>query len=223
MQALTLRRLVLAQLLLFAAGVRCAPVDNTCRNGGFSEQQGKFGLAKVVGAGRLYLLDDMDGCPQSGAASCTQKAYVIPGDTVMTGRTAGRYVCVLFHGKEDSAGWVDASRVTRLVVNEEPEPDAWLGHWSQGDNEVVITQKGDRLSGGKAYWPDANPPEDSFPGGANSGGFAATAKPAGNAVVFQDDGCEVTAYLIGRYLVVNDNAQCGSMNVRFAGIYQRGR
>lgn len=93
-----------------------------------------------------------------------------------------------------------------------------------GDNVISVTRSGNGLRGeGEAYWPGADPPEDQFPGGPNLGAFDSIGRPHSHAVVFTDtdDECSVSAHLVGDVLVVNDNHQCGGMNVTFDGVYER--
>jgi hypothetical protein len=48
-----------------------------------------------------------------------------------------------------------------------------------------------------------------------------SARPEGNVLVVEDDICRATLRLVGDYLVVSDNSDCGGMNVRFDGVYRR--
>ncbi len=47
--------------------------------------------------------------------------------------------------------------------------------------------------------------------------------PQGNVlrVVDEEQGCEVTLTFVGTLLVAHDNGECGGMNVRFDGVYQK--
>ncbi|PWK87780.1 hypothetical protein [Fulvimonas soli] len=194
----------------------------SCRNGAFASMQDGFALAKVAGAGRLYFLGDMDGCPRDERA-CHAGGYVVPGDTVLTGRALGAFRCAFYpNDAGGSAGWVRADRLQPQPVPAAPPPHAWLGKWKDGDNALVLRREGGMLAAkGEAYWPSADPPQEQFPGGPNVGGLEGKAAPAGNRAVFVDGECRVTATLVGSLLVVADNGGCGGMNVRFDGVYRR--
>jgi hypothetical protein len=83
-------------LLAFAgaAAAQAQPADEPCANGAFPSER-DIGLAKVVGADHLVFLNDGGGCP-SEAATCRQRAYVVAGDQVLTGRRTGVYVCAFY-------------------------------------------------------------------------------------------------------------------------------
>ena len=59
--------------------------------------------------------------------------------------------------------------------------------------------------------------------GGAVGGVEASAAPQGNVlrVVDEEQGCEVTLTFLGTRLVAHDNDECGGMNVRFDGVYQK--
>lgn len=216
-----LRSLCLALLLPLPAPASDMADGGSCRNGAFPSDQSNFAQAKVIGAQRLYLLDDMNGCPGKGEAACRHGTYVVTGDTVISGRDLGRYRCVFFPNKVGgSAGWVDKARLQTLPTRI-PVLTDWAGHWRSGDDSLVIRVQGNALSvEGDAYWPSANPSPEQRPGGPNLGQVAARAVPEGEKVVFSDDMCEVRAHWLGDTLLVADNAECGGMNVHFNGVYR---
>lgn len=193
--------------------------DGTCRNGLFAEQNKVFGLARVAGKGRLQFLEDSDGCPAATAA-CQQKAFVIPGDRLVTGRSKGQFVCAFFPNKVGgSAGWVPRSRLVALPVNPAPPASAWLGMWKNYDNWIKITRKAGGLQAeGQAYWPSASPSPRDRPGGPNVGVMEGSLQVSGNRA--EEPGCEVTLRLLGDVLVAADPGRtCDGMNVTFSGIY----
>src|SRR5689334_3298362 len=99
--------------VMIAAPASAAVDDGTCRNGGFPIENTDFGLAIIKGAGRAYLLYDMDGCPNT-SPQCRKagEGYVFRGDRVVTGRTTGDYVCAYYPSRGGgSAGWIDKSRL----------------------------------------------------------------------------------------------------------------
>lgn len=219
---MSLRPLCLLAALLPLSAVASESADGgTCRNGIFASEQSNFAQAKVIGPQRLYLLGDTDGCPAKGEPACRQRAYVVTGDTVVTGRDLGGYRCAFFPNKVGgSAGWVDSKRLQTLPKRT-PTLQDWAGHWVNGDDSLVIRVQGGALHvEGDAYWPSANPSPEQRPGGPNMGQVVATAAPTGATVRFIEDMCEVQARWLGGLLLVEDNSQCGGMNVRFSGVYR---
>jgi hypothetical protein len=210
--------------VLGASAARAQPSDAPCVNGAVPTER-DLGLAKVVGAGRLNFLNEGPGCP-SEAATCRQRAYVVSGDLLLTGRSAGAYVCVFYPNTGGgSAGWVQSARLARLPVDVAPPPSAWAGRWANEDDSIVLKVKGAALvADGHAYYPSAHPPASQFPGGPNLGDLSGTATPNGKTVVFTDkdpNGCTAALTLVGGLLVVADDGHCGGMNVSFSGVYKR--
>ena len=210
--------------LIGAPAAHAQAQDMMCRNGLFPSES-TIGMAKVAGTDKLFFLNDSDGCPNETAA-CRQRAYVVGGDQVLTGRTVGAYVCAFYPSRGGgSAGWVQTARLTPLPVNAAPALSAWAGHWVDGDDTLTLTIKKGLLSAdGDAYWPSAHPSASQFPGGPNVGDLSGEAAPKANRVVFTDNdpnGCTATATLVGGLLAVADNGGCGGMNVHFDGVYTR--
>ena len=197
--------------------------DQMCRNGLFTTQQ-PLGLAKVVGSPRTYLRSDTAPCPGE-TAECRGRTYVVPGDTLLTGATSGRYVCAMYPGRNGgSAGYVLAEEIAPQPVPV-PSASAWTGQWHNFDDTITLRAKGSQLvASGDAYWPSANPSLKERPGGPNLGEMSGTATPRGNQVVFagkDPDDCRVTLTLLPPFLTVADNLNCGGANVSFTGVYQR--
>ena len=211
--------------LVLASAARAADDDLICRNGTFPTDEKTVGIAQVQGAAHLNFLEDAGGCPNE-EARCRQRAYVVDGDLLLTGRSHGPYVCAFFANRVGgSAGWVPRDRLTALPVDVAPALSAWVGHWANGDDTIKLTAKaGALVADGQAYWPSANPPLSERPGGPNLGDLSGTARPKGNRVVFADPdptSCAATLTLVGGLLVVADNNACGGMNVSFSGVYRR--
>lgn len=217
---------VLLGAWLLGGNAKAAEDDGFCRNGGFPSEQSTFAQGKVIGSGRLDLLTDMNGCPSS-TQKCNGFGYVLPGDVVVTGRTKGDYICAFYPNRSGgSAGWVEKARLTPVPFDARPALKDWAGRWKDGDNELRFSLAHGQLHvKGDAYWPSANPSPQDAPGGPNIGSVDADAQPDGNKVQFSEgkdaDSCKVTATLLGTRLVVDDNGNCGGMNVRFSGVYQR--
>lgn len=216
------RALVFVLALALPGVAVAAEDDGTCRNGLFAEQNPTLGLARVAGKGRLHFLEDMDVCPAATAA-CQQKAFVIVGDRLVTGRSKGQFVCAFFPNKVGgTAGWVPRSRLVTLPVNPAPPASAWVGIWRNYDNWISISRGGKTLKvEGQAYWPSANPSPQDRPGGPNVGVMESSSlRVTGNRA--EEPGCEVTLRLLGDVLVAADPSRiCDGMNVTFSGIYLR--
>lgn len=217
---------ILLATSLISSHATAAEDDGFCRNGGFPSEQSSFALGKVIGSGHLDLLTDMNGCPSS-TKKCNGFGYVLPGDVVITGRTQGAYVCAFYPNRSGgSAGWVEKVRLSPMPIDTKPALKDWAGRWKDGDNELVISLSHGQLHvKGDAYWPSANPSPQDAPGGPNIGSVDASAQPDGNKLQLSEgsdaDSCKVTATLLGTRLMVDDNNDCGGMNVTFRGVYQR--
>ncbi len=199
---------------------------SSCGEGDLLARPQDLAVARVVGSGRLHFLGNADGCPAAGSA-CEQRAYVLPGDRLVAGPLHGSYRCACFPGKGGgTAGWVARDRLRDLPVENVPALPAWIGHWRDGDDTLVLSLRGDRLAvRGDACWPSANPPLQQWPGGPNVGSISAQARPDGRQARFVEgddsSSCRLRAVLLGNVLAVTDNGQCGGLNVSFDGFYQR--
>jgi hypothetical protein len=216
----------LAVLLLASAATASAqPVEewDFGRNGLFPEEP-PFAHAEVAGQGRLRFLEDMDGCPDKGAA-CPARGYVIPGDKVLTSKVHGAYTCAFYPSRGGgTAGWVETARLRPLPVEPAPRAEAWIGQWSSEGNPVVtIRRSGEELGiDGEAYWPSPNPPVEERPGGPNIGSIGGAFRVTGSRAEYDEgDGCQVSFTLVGDLLIAGDNHRCGGMNVSFSGVYKR--
>ena len=217
-----MRAILAFSLLLISAPPAIAQTD-LCRSGFFPSEQEHLGLAIATGASRTWLLRDYGGCPQK-VASC-RHGYVVSGQTVLTGKSQGGYVCAFYPGnRTETAGWIPDSQLQPIKVDLSPPLAAWAGKWTDGFDHIQITLRGKKLqSTGDAIWQGAY--------STHTGDMGGVAAPAGNHVVFKDedpddddpnpDVCTVKATLVGKYLVVSDNGLCGGMNVRFDAVYHR--
>lgn len=217
--------LVLTAGLLAAGGAQGQNTDeDMCRNGLFPSQQ-EFHLATVAGtAPRLYFFNDWDGCPQKGA-SCQTKAYVVPGDRLLLGKTHGEWTCAWYQGKSrETVGWV---RNGDLVAQPETAVQTadWLGTWKEvyrGPGRIKVSHVGDALQvAGDTRWIGQN--TENF--GDISGQLAVSGRHGhvGPASGKETTECGADMVRIGDFLIVHDNGQCGGLNVRFDGLYVRAR
>ena len=194
---------------------------NWCRNGPFTSESKEFRLARVRGArgSRAYFHGDDEGCP---SAKCRQKAYVVAGDELLVSRAFGEYVCAWYQPARGSetVGWVRADRLELSEAAAKPAAALWLGTWEFYSDSLRITRgvkAGALLVEGEAFWHGVNPEN------VHTGDFLIEAPPAGNVLNLGDapEECRVTLRLVGPYLVVSDNKQCGGANVTFDGVYRK--
>jgi len=196
---------------------------NWCRNGAFTADSKEFGLARVKGekGARVYFYGEDEGCPSS-AAKCRQKAYLIPGDEVITSRRFGDWVCAWYQPARGSetVGWPAADRLGAVAIEENAPLASWLGTWNFYDDSLRVSRgrRVDVLSvSGAATWQGVNP------GNVHIGELSGNGTPVGNVLRLGEDpeDCQATLRLVGPYLVVSDNKQCGGVNVTFDGVYRR--
>lgn len=213
----------LAALLLLEPAQAQNTDEDMCRNGLFPSQQ-EFHLATVAGsAPRLYFFNDWDGCPQKGA-SCQTRAYVVPGDRLLLGKTHGDWTCAWYAGKrEETVGWVRTRDLAPQTDAQAEAPD-FSGKWKQYDYPGYISiarRNGSWYVLGEMRW--SSPYTTHF--GELSGELKVQGRHAhlGGTPGPQADDCVADLTRIGDFLVVHDNQRCGALNVRFDGVYTRSR
>jgi hypothetical protein len=223
----------LALLALCSAASRASAQDeggnpaNWCRNGAFTRDASEFRTARVNGrkGSRVYFSGEEEGCP-GASAKCRQKAYLVPGNEVLTSRTFGDWVCAWYQPARGSetVGWLPADRLNVSETTASPTPASWLGAWGFYDNSLRLSRgrgAGALRVEGDATWVGVNP------GNVHVGEVSGEAAPAGNVLTVGDgDGeydCRLTLRLVGPYLLASDNKQCGGVNVTFDGVYRRKR
>ena len=174
--------------------------------------------------------DDDAGCPADTEA-CRKKAFVVPGDIVLTGRTQGAFTCVAyqsFHARKQdwTTGWMSTTSLTPVAPARSPKITDWIGSWTHPGGTISISRgKNGALSiEGEQTYPAV--------GGAHSGVLGATVAPTQGMIAFADDGstpfekgeegqCLVRMQRVGAWLLVEDNMQCGGSMVTFTGLYRR--
>lgn len=223
------KRLALLFVVLCCAGAAARAQEeggnpaNWCRNGAFTNGSEPFGVARVSGekGSRVYFYNDDEGCP-GPAAKCRQKAYLIPGDEVLTARAFGDWVCAWYQPARgpETVGWLPANRLARAEHPAAPPLGSWLGTWGFYDNELRLTRgarAGSLRVAGEATWQGVNP------GNVHTGELEGEAEPAAGALKLGADpeDCLATLRLVGPYLVVSDNKRCGGHNVTFDGVYRK--
>jgi hypothetical protein len=198
---------------------------NWCRNGVFARDSKEFGLARVRGekGARVYFYGEEEGCP-GPAAKCRRKAYLVPGDEVVTSRTFGDWVCAWYQPARgpETVGWLAADSLAPFETPAKPSLASWLGTWNYYDDEVRLSRgprAGTLRVEGEATWVGVNPAN------AHVGELSGEAAPAGGVLSIsggeEEYECRATLRLVGPYLIVSDNKQCGGVNVTFDGVYRK--
>ena len=216
-------RLLFVTMLSFMAtpAFAATPSEGRCRDGEFAKQNPNFGLAVVNRKVRAHVLRDEDGCPNA-ERRCLAGYHLNPGKRVVTGRSAGKYVCAYVPGADGggSAGWLDWSSLRPLRVDVVPAASSWVGRWSDGGNPTlrITGQSGVLGITGEAFWPQPDPMAG-WP--VHSGNIGGKLIRRGNQAQYNVDECKIDLTLLGDLLVAGDNERCGGANVRFNGVYRR--
>ncbi len=197
--------------------------ENFCRNGFFPRESKDYSLAAVKGrkGEKIYFYGDERGdCPKN--KNCRLKSYVIPNDEVIVSRKFGNFACVWFQPKKGSetVGWVSLQKLKFLNLLQ--SFDEITGNWNFYGNDIKIVKtanSGVYKVSGNAFWKGLG---DNIHIGELDGEakFAERTLKYG-AEETDEYACKVTMHLIGKYLIVSDNLNCGGANVTFSGVYRR--
>ena len=196
---------------------------NWCRNGLFPSEGTEFKLAQVTGikATQIRFFSDDNGCPDN-KAKCAMRSYLISGDRVLISKRYGPWICSWYQPRKGSetVGWLPAeSLVISSEQNARPAFERWVGWWKYYDQSLNIRR--DRKVGflrvkGDAIWRGLGD-------NVHVGSVEGSAQPQGSELILVEEECRVSLRLVGDYIVASDNSQCGGANVRFDGVYRRGR
>jgi hypothetical protein len=166
--------------------------------------------------------DDDAACPADKDA-CRKKAYLVPGDVILTGGAQGAFTCASyqsFHPRKQNwtVGWLPTSFLTPLEPMGSPKAADWIGTWSHPGSTISI-KRGD---GGKLSIEG----EHTHPAAQNvhTGMLGATVTPTQGMIAFDraEEGQRlVRMQRVGAWLLVEDNMQCGGSMVTFTGLYRR--
>ena len=199
--------------------------ENLCRNGFFPRDGKEYNIAKIKGAKgeKVYFYgDEREDCPKN--KNCRLKSYVIPGDEVIVSRDYGDFACAWFQPRKGSetVGWIELDKIERVETNRQPAQNEFLGDWRFYDNSIVISKS--RTAGlfdvkGDAVW-------KGFGGNVHVGELDESVKSTGNLLKLGENdtdefACKASLLLVGRFLIVADNLNCGGANVTFSGVYQK--
>jgi hypothetical protein len=221
-RALWLCAALVAPTALPAEERECEPGDFT------STSAPHLTLAEVRdGAGRrVHFFRGGGRCPDGPAAECRNKAYLVPGDTVVVAQHRGGFACAWYQRStvnDAVVGWLPARALEELRPPADPPRSAWVREWSRfagPGHEATLTIRLDpdgqslRVVG-EAQWTSAGA------SGPHLGEVDGTARPQGNRLVIQGGGdCVLELFLLGDgALFARDGHRCGGMNVTFDGLY----
>lgn len=177
-------------------------------------------------------------CP-SDSAACRDKAYLVPGDQIIVSTVGKNFVCGEYVNAKGlvRAGWLPTSAIT--LAPEAPAAGLadWIGRWTGGPEQSLTIEKGSQASSikvkGDATF-GALDPDRVKRGAVNIGEIEGSVKPDGSSLAFtmgdsatlpysegDEYDCRVRMRLLGPFLLVEDNRNCGGMNVSFTGAYRR--
>lgn len=177
-------------------------------------------------------------CPSDNAV-CREKAYLVPGDQVIVSTVGKGFVCGEFVNAKGlvRAGWLPASAVTLAPDAPAAGQADWIGRWTGGPEQSLTIEKSSqpgliKIKGNATY--GALDPDRVKRGAVNVGEIEGTVKPEGSSLAFtmgdsatlpyakgDEFDCRVRMRLLGPFLLVEDNRNCGGMNVSFTGAYRR--
>ncbi|GLS44290.1 hypothetical protein [Methylobacterium brachythecii] len=230
---------------LFAAALALALVSlpSSARAGCvWSDLAGDETWVSVVSpeAGKTHFIKDavfVKGCP-GNRPECQDRAFLVPGDLVVTKLTKGEFACVGYVGPkgQTTIGWLPRPALT-AAPEPEQAPKDWTGRWVTPAQEITIKAARSNLLivTGKATWGDT--PERRNTGSVHTGEIEGSMAPKDGVLAFTmgDDGrtlpheaggeyaCRIRMIRRGPYLVARDNNGCGGANVSFSGLYRRAR
>ena len=214
-------------------GATAQAEDRFCAGSGFSDTPAlTIGRVKATET-RVKFVRNGDeknpSCP-SAAAQCQDRAFLVPGDLVVMGGKLGDYICADYDsGKGDRGGWLPAAALEPAQLSTSPAD--WSGDWKRVEAEIKIADKGGALTAeGNATFGALDPARVKR-GGVNLGEFSGPLLLQAGQATFagkdldpkkpDDFGCRIRMARAGDFLFVQDNMQCGGMNVSFSGLYRR--
>lgn len=158
----------------------------------------------------------------------SMKFPVPAGQPVAVGKREGDWTCVTHYGS--GFGWMLSNRLQAVQPDLHPSAAAWAGTWTPlgikkqpRDATTRLTISTGAAAGslkvdGQAYWFGAVVDGERV---MHEGAVEGEAPPNENRLHITDSSCEVTLSLIGGFLNVQDNRECGGMNVTFSGVWQK--
>jgi hypothetical protein len=181
-------------------------------------------LGKITAPSHVHFLGGRDGCP-SGTPRCVLKPYLVRGDVVLLGKKVGAWQCALYLNEMiGTDGYLPMNAFQALPSAPNSPLTAWAGHWVRDkDASIDIKLKGTKLSvDGVAIWQGMDA------GDVRDGEIGGDVSPKGDSLLIDQREeakdtltCMAMLTLSGRDLIVQDNTQCGGVNVTFTGTYKR--
>jgi hypothetical protein len=199
--------------------------ENWCRNGFFPRESSEYKQARIKGktGEKIYFYGDRrDDCPSG--KGCRTRSYIVPGDEVIVSRALGNFACAWYQPRKggETVGWIETRRLETMETNDKPDISAWLGKWKFYENSIEITRG--KTSGlltvtGDAIWRGTGD-------NVHIGELDHESSPRSNVLNLGETetdeyACRVTMRLVGRFLIVSDNLNCGGAGVTFSGVYRK--
>lgn len=198
---------------------------NWCRNGAFPRDSESYEIAKVKGnkGEKIYFYNDFEvDCPDN--EKCREKSYVIPTDELIVSRKYGNWVCAWYQPKKGSetVGWIRSDNLEFVKIRQSLA-DIY-GNWYFYDNEIHI-KKGVKSNTfavtGEAFWKGLG--DNIHTGELDDEGRMISGILKLGEDETDEYACKVSIKLLGKFLIVSDNMNCGGANVSFSGVYQRNK
>jgi hypothetical protein len=186
-------------------------------------------LVKIKAGPKRYFQDgDRSGCP--GAAQCRRRGYVMPGDMLIESSARGGFSFVTYvpkGGGKATTGWIESAALVPVPLNA-PRAADWIGAWVGPDDSNMDITLGGKAGivhvEGEALWGQYDP-EKVKRGSVHVGQISGDMTPLGLTALYRDGegeyDCRVDLRLLGPYLLVEDNGNCGGASVTFNGVYRR--
>jgi hypothetical protein len=168
-------------------------------------------------------------CP-SVEPGCRDKAFLVARDLVVIGRRLDEFVCAdYWTAKSARSGWLPAIALSPAKVSVNPAD--WSGDWKRVEAEIKIKNAGGVLKAEGSATYGALDPSRVKRGAVNLGEFSGPLVLANGQGTFTDKdvdpkmpdsfACRIRMARAEDALFVQDNGQCGGMNVSFTGLYRR--
>jgi hypothetical protein len=169
-------------------------------------------------------------CP-AAADPCTGNAYLVPGDFALVGKSNAAFTCVVYQSADDpkqhlTNGWLPSASLAPVAPATAPAGSDWIAGWVHAGAEIDIS---DAANGGVTIHGEAivRAAQDT-----HNGVVDAVAKPEQGLLAFADDGkvafdkasadaCLMRMRRVEALLVVEDNGNCGGVDVSFTGFYRK--
>lgn len=213
-------------ILLVLPATALAALEPSCRNGSFPDKS-DIALGRIIAkpGERVFFRSFDNG--NFAIRARDRGTFLVEGDSVLVARPYGHWICA-FHvdGEQTSAGWIARANVMMVPFSATPALHSWVGRWIWPPTITLTIRKihADALSvdaGAKWYGSIVRSGERDV----HFGGVTGAASPHGNLLVVSGGSgpgrCIVHFRLIARYLVANDNGQCGGVNVHVEGVLLR--